>query len=90
MGSDRELSVAYGGVDARLQPWTGCPDRAAGRRTVQSTELVLATIRRSEGRHEDDCWADDARIGAAVFASDDTKEGPRAFVERRPPEFAGS
>jgi enoyl-CoA hydratase len=60
---------------------------ANGPLAVQS---VLATIRRSEGRHEDECWADDARIGAAVFASDDAREGPRAFVERRPPEFTGS
>jgi enoyl-CoA hydratase len=60
---------------------------ANGPLAVQS---VLATIRQSEGRHEDDCWADDARIGAAVFASDDAKEVPRAFVERRPPEFTGS
>lgn len=54
-----------------------------------AVQSVLATIRQSEGKHEDECWADDARIGAAVFASEDAKEGPRAFVERRPPEFRG-
>ncbi|WP_310525877.1 crotonase/enoyl-CoA hydratase family protein [Nocardioides sp.] len=60
---------------------------ANGPLAVQS---VLATIRTSEGRHEDECWADDARIGAAVFASSDAREGPRAFVEKRPPEFTGN
>jgi enoyl-CoA hydratase len=50
---------------------------------------VLKTIRDSEGKHEDDCWADDARIGAAVFSSQDAKEGPRAFAEKRPAVFEG-
>ena len=54
-----------------------------------AVQAVLRTIRDSEGKHEDECWADDARIGAAVFASDDAKEGPRAFMEKRAPEFKG-
>ena len=37
----------------------------------------------------EDCWADDARVGAAVFASADAKEGPRAFLEKRPAVFQG-
>ena len=49
----------------------------------------LKTIRDSEGKHEDDCWKDDAAVGAAVFASDDAKEGPRAFAEKRAPQFQG-
>jgi enoyl-CoA hydratase len=59
---------------------------ANGPLAVQS---VLRTIRDSEGRHEDDCWADDARVGAAVFSSQDAKEGPRAFSEKRPAAFEG-
>ena len=54
-----------------------------------AVQAVLKTIRDSEGKHEDECWADDARTGAAVFASDDAKEGPRAFMEKRAPEFKG-
>ncbi|MCD6638925.1 MAG: crotonase/enoyl-CoA hydratase family protein [Nocardioides sp.] len=54
-----------------------------------AVQAVLATIRKSEGRHEDECWADDARDGAAVFASEDAKEGPKAFMERRAPQFRG-
>ncbi|QIK76658.1 crotonase/enoyl-CoA hydratase family protein [Nocardioides piscis] len=54
-----------------------------------AVQAVLRTIRDSEGKHEDECWADDARVGAAVFASDDAKEGPRAFMERRAPSFTG-
>jgi enoyl-CoA hydratase len=54
-----------------------------------AVQAVLKTIRDSEGKHEDDCWKDDAAVGAAVFASEDAKEGPRAFAERRAPKFQG-
>ena len=49
-----------------------------------AVQAILKTMRDSEGKHEDDCWADDARVGAAVFSSEDAKEGPRAFSEKRP------
>ena len=55
-----------------------------------AVQAILKTMRDSEGRHEDDCWADDARIGAAVFSSEDAKEGPRAFSEKRPAQFKGT
>ncbi len=55
-----------------------------------AVQAILKTIRDSEGKHEDDCWADDARVGAAVFASADAKEGPRAFIEKRAANFTGS
>lgn len=54
-----------------------------------AVQAVLKTIRDSEGKHENECWAEDAKVGAAVFASDDAKEGPRAFTEKRAPEFKG-
>ncbi len=55
-----------------------------------AVQAILRTMRASEGKHEDDCWRDDATVGAAVFASADAKEGPRAFAERRAPVFTGS
>lgn len=54
-----------------------------------AVQAVLKTMRDSEGRHEDECWKDDAAVGAAVFASEDAKEGPRAFAEKRTPNFRG-
>jgi len=55
-----------------------------------AVQAILKTVRDSEGRHENECWAEDARVGAAVFKSNDAKEGPRAFAEKRTPNFTGS
>jgi enoyl-CoA hydratase len=55
-----------------------------------AVQAILRTVRDSEGKHEDDCWKDDARVGAAVFSSNDAKEGPKAFIEKRPAQFTGS
>lgn len=52
-----------------------------------AVEAVLQTIRTSAGLTEADAFADEWPRGQAVFASDDAKEGPRAFSEKRVPEF---
>ena len=54
-----------------------------------AVQAILRTMRDSEGKHEEDCWADDARVGAAVFSSEDAKEGPRAFSEKRAAHYQG-
>jgi enoyl-CoA hydratase len=54
-----------------------------------AVQAILRTMQDSEGKHEEECWADDAKVGAAVFASADAKEGPKAFLEKRTPEFKG-
>lgn len=54
-----------------------------------AVQAVLRTIRDSEGLHENDAWKADAEVGAAVFASEDAKEGPTAFMEKRAPQFTG-
>jgi enoyl-CoA hydratase len=48
---------------------------------------ILRTIRETEGLPEDEAFTVEARIGMAVFASEDAKEGPRAFTEKRKPNF---
>ncbi|MEV4316610.1 crotonase/enoyl-CoA hydratase family protein [Actinocrispum sp. NPDC049592] len=59
---------------------------ANGPLAVQAT---LRTIRETEGMPENDAFKIDARLGIEVFKSDDAKEGPRAFAEKRKPNFQG-
>lgn len=60
---------------------------ANGPMAVQS---ILQTIRATEGMAEDEAFAVEAEIGMRVFLSDDAKEGPKAFAQKRRPEFTGS
>jgi enoyl-CoA hydratase len=55
-----------------------------------AVQAILRTIRDTEGLHENDAWAMDAKVGAAVFSSDDAKEGPKSFLEKRPANYTGS
>jgi enoyl-CoA hydratase len=55
-----------------------------------AVQAILSTIRDTEGMAENDAFALETKIGMAVFASDDAKEGPRAFIEKRKPDFHGS
>ena len=52
-----------------------------------AVRAILQVIRDSEGMPENEAFALEAKAGMAVFASEDAKEGPRAFAEKRRPEF---
>lgn len=54
-----------------------------------AVQAVLRALRATEGVPESDAMRLDSEIGMAVFASDDAREGPLAFVQKRVPQFTG-
>ena len=54
-----------------------------------AVQAILRTMRETEGLPENEAFKVEARLGMAVFASDDAREGPKAFAEKRPAEFRG-
>ncbi|MBS1847243.1 MAG: crotonase/enoyl-CoA hydratase family protein [Actinobacteria bacterium] len=55
-----------------------------------AVQAVLASMRATRDLSESDGLAKELELGFAVFATNDAKEGPRAFAEKRNPEFTGT
>ena len=51
---------------------------------------ILRTLRETESLPEAEAFAIEGRLGMEVMASNDAAEGPRAFLEKRPPQFTGT
>ncbi|MCH2408600.1 MAG: crotonase/enoyl-CoA hydratase family protein [Acidimicrobiales bacterium] len=55
-----------------------------------AVEAVLRTLRETSGMTEKEAFEFEDPIGKEVFASQDAKEGPKAFAQKRAPEFKRS
>ncbi len=100
-----EILLTGGLIDARRALELGLVNRVVPKAEVLSTALALAEtiaengpvavreIRRGAraciGLPEEQALATEARIALGVFRTQDAREGPRAFMEKRKPRFEG-
>jgi enoyl-CoA hydratase len=54
-----------------------------------AVKAIVATLRQTETLPEEEAFAIEQKHGMAVMGSEDAREGPRAFLEKRAPVFQG-
>ena len=66
----------------------GIADRIA-RNGPLAVQAIKRSVQETEGLPESEALKIELEMGLPVFASEDAKEGPRAFAEKREPNFQG-
>jgi enoyl-CoA hydratase len=58
-----------------------------GRNGPLAVEAIKRSVRETEGLPEDEALKVEYEIGWPIFSTQDAQEGPRAFAEKREPQF---
>ena len=84
------------GMISRVTPAGGAVDAAMELATTIGANAPLGVaaskemIKASQGTREEDLWAMQAKLQATVFVSNDAREGPAAFAEKRDANWTGT
>jgi enoyl-CoA hydratase len=54
-----------------------------------AVQAIKRSVQETEGLSEEEALAKELEIGQPIFRTEDAREGPRAFGEKRKPEFKG-
>tara|TARA_B100002003_G_scaffold237078_1_gene253740 strand:+ start:77 stop:841 length:765 start_codon:yes stop_codon:yes gene_type:complete len=90
-----EQAADYGLVSRLTEPGGALGEALAlAERIARNAPLAVAAskqvVRATQGATEEELWKIQRPHMATVWKSNDAKEGPRAFAEKRPPEWTGT